>query len=93
MLSLGGRHTLVNSVLSAVPLYTLSVYKIPNTLVKQIDQIRCRFLWQGTDRNKKKYVLLNWRVSCIAKEFGGWVRHFRVKTNEYSIAVQVVVEV
>lgn len=26
MLSIGGRHTLVNSVLSAVPLYTLSVY-------------------------------------------------------------------
>lgn len=63
--------------------------------MKQIDQIRCRFLWQGTDRKKKKYVLLilNKRVSCIAKEFGGWVRHFRVKTNEYSIAVQVVVEV
>lgn len=52
------------------PLYFLSIYKIPMFVIKRIDQIRCRFLWQGTT-SRKKYSLINWRTACLAKEFGG----------------------
>ena len=55
LLSIGGRLTLTNSVLTAVPLYALSVYRIPLTVIKQIDKIRRRFLWQGNSKNKKIY--------------------------------------
>ena len=70
LLSIGGRVTLLNSVLSSIPLYFLSVYKIPKFVIKKIDQIRCRFLWQGTTE-KRKYSLINWQTACLAKEFGG----------------------
>ncbi|XP_078150904.1 uncharacterized protein LOC144546233 [Carex rostrata] len=71
LLSIGGRHTLLNSVLSATPLYAMSLHKIPYTIIAEIDKIRCRFLWQGTSRSRKKYALVNWRKICLAKEYGG----------------------
>lgn len=71
MLSIGGRHTLINSVLSSVPLYALSMYKVPDTIMRDLDKIRCRFLWQGTDRSRKKYALINWSVACLSKQYGG----------------------
>ena len=69
-LSLGGRITMINAVLSSVPLYTLSLYRLPKKVLTKIDQIRRQFLWQGTGL-KKKYHLLNWPSVCLTKEFGG----------------------
>ena len=40
LLSLGGRITLVNAVLSAVPLYAMSLYHVPKTIIAQLDRIR-----------------------------------------------------
>lgn len=71
MLSIGGRLTLINSVLSSMPRYTLSIFKVPIAFIKQVDSIRCRFLWQGTVEKRKKYALFNWQVPCFAKEVGG----------------------
>lgn len=55
-LSLGGRITLLNYVLSAVPLYTLSLYSIPKKVLRKIDQIRRQFVWPSV---------------CILKDFRG----------------------
>ena len=41
------RLTFLNSVLSAVPLYTLSIFKVPKYVIKKIDQIRCRLCGKG----------------------------------------------
>ena len=71
LLSIGRRMTLINSALSSMPLYTLSIYKLPDHVIKHIDRIRCRFLWQGTVKTRKKYALVNWQVACFAKETGG----------------------
>lgn len=71
LLSIGGRLTFLNSVLTAVPLYVLSLYKMPAKVIKQIDQVRCRFLWQGNSGPRKKYSLLNWTDVCYPKAFGG----------------------
>lgn len=59
--------TLINSVLSSMPLYTLSIYKLPDHVIKHID----RFLWQGTVKTRKKYALVNCQVACFAKDTGG----------------------
>ena len=45
LLSLGGRVTLLNSVLSAIPLYWLSIYRLPAKIRHKIDKIRRKFLW------------------------------------------------
>ena len=71
LLSIGGRLTLLHSVLSSVPLYFLSIYKIPDTIIQKIDRIRRRFLWQGNNNGKRKYSLISWQRACFAKEFGG----------------------
>lgn len=71
LLSFGGRLTLVNSILSAVPLCMLSLYKMPVNVRKQIDRIRRRFLRQGNVGPRKKYSLVNWDLICYPKEYGG----------------------
>jgi hypothetical protein len=58
LLSLGGRLTMINVVLSIVPLYMLSLYKLLVKVRKRLDTIRCRFFWQGSSNHRKKITLI-----------------------------------
>ncbi|XP_039123641.1 uncharacterized protein LOC120260266 [Dioscorea cayenensis subsp. rotundata] len=71
-LSLGGRLTLVNSVLSAIPTYWMSLFKVPCWVIKKINRIRRDFLWSGTDIDHPKCRLVGWKTLCRPREFGGW---------------------
>jgi hypothetical protein len=51
-LSLGGRLVLINSSLTNVPLYMLSMYKAPKCVLRKIDIFRKRLLWQGGHSKK-----------------------------------------
>lgn len=46
-LSLGGRITLINSVLDSIPTYFLSLFPIPEKVQRRLDQLRRDFLWEG----------------------------------------------
>lgn len=46
-ISLGGRATLVQSVLSTIPIYSLSMFQIPKKTVGDLIQIQRNFLWGG----------------------------------------------
>lgn len=48
-LSIGGRVTLINSVLSVLPLYFFSFYKAPKKVIDNMIQIQRQFLWVGGD--------------------------------------------
>ncbi|KAJ3672310.1 hypothetical protein LUZ60_007031 [Juncus effusus] len=68
-LSIGGRLVLINSVLSSLSVYYLSVFKFPKWVIKEMDKIRQNFLWKG---NKEKgYNLINWKKVCRPKSGGG----------------------
>ncbi|GJY72569.1 RNA-directed DNA polymerase, eukaryota, reverse transcriptase zinc-binding domain protein [Tanacetum coccineum] len=54
-LSIGGRLTLVKSVLGSVPLYFLSLFKAPLKVIKKLESIRCRFFWGFKDGDKGKW--------------------------------------
>lgn len=54
-LSLGGRITLINSVLSSLPIYFLSFFKIPKRVVSNIIRLQSNFLW-GESEEKRKIV-------------------------------------
>ena len=71
LLSYGGRLTLLNSVLSSIPIYWLSVFKMPSKVRLKIDQLRKRFLWYGGHTVKKKYYLVSWDTVCKSKNQGG----------------------
>ncbi|XP_078149679.1 uncharacterized protein LOC144544998 [Carex rostrata] len=71
LLSYGGRVTLLNSVLSAIPIYWLSVFVMPAKIRMRIDQLRRRFLWFGGTTVRKKYCLVSWDTVCKSKSQGG----------------------
>ncbi|GJY53747.1 putative RNA-directed DNA polymerase [Tanacetum coccineum] len=58
LLSIGGRLTLVKSVLGSLPLYYLSIFRVPSSIISSIESIRRRFFW-GYKENEKKIVWFN----------------------------------
>ena len=46
-LSLGGRLVLINSCLSNLPIYAMSMYGLPESTLSKMDSVRKRFFWQG----------------------------------------------
>lgn len=61
-MSIDGRSTLISSSLNNAPIYQMSIYLLPKTIVKKMDQIRT-FFWQGGG-TKKKYHLIKWTKIC-----------------------------
>lgn len=51
-LSMGGRLTLINSVLDSLPTYMMSLFPIPAGVIQRLDNIRRNFLWQGKKEKK-----------------------------------------
>jgi hypothetical protein len=47
--SLGGRVILINSVLAAIPIFYLSLMKMPTCVWRKIVAIQRRFLWGGSN--------------------------------------------
>jgi hypothetical protein len=53
-LSQAGRLEFTNSVLSALPTFTMCSIVLPKTVIKQIDKYRKHCLWRGATANEKK---------------------------------------
>ncbi|RVW92334.1 putative ribonuclease H protein [Vitis vinifera] len=69
-LSLRGRITLIQSSLSHIPSYFLSLFKIPVSIVSEIGKLQRDFLWSRAGEGKKDH-LIKWDVVCKPKELGG----------------------
>ena len=67
---MGGKITLINSVLNAVPIYLLSFFKIPQRVVHRLVALQRNFLWGG-DHDHKKIPWVKWEVVCLPKAKGG----------------------
>nr|GEZ04351.1 RNA-directed DNA polymerase, eukaryota [Tanacetum cinerariifolium] len=52
-ISIGGRLTLLKSVLGASPIYNMSIFKVPTGVLKVMETIRSRF-FNGADQSEKK---------------------------------------
>jgi len=70
LLSLAGRTILIKSVISAIPLYYMSIFCIPKTVARNITAMQSRFLWGGSVDNRKIYWLA-WDTVAKAKDRGG----------------------
>ena len=46
-ISMGGKITLINSVLNALPIYLLSLFNIPQRIVQRLVSLQRNFLWGG----------------------------------------------
>ncbi|KAH0765964.1 hypothetical protein KY285_001835 [Solanum tuberosum] len=58
-LSIGGRLTLIKSVLDSLPTYVMSLFPLPKKVLKKLDKLRRNFLWHGCKENNG-YNLVKW---------------------------------
>ncbi len=65
-----GRLTLINFVLNSIPIYTFSVFKVPETVCKKLDALINAFWW-GYDTSRKKLQMINWETITKPKTQGG----------------------
>jgi ribonuclease HI len=70
-LSLGGRVTLVKVVLESIPVYWLSLAKIPKSILNTIRKRMFSFLWTGK-KTKEGIHLTRWNTIAKPKKLGGW---------------------
>jgi hypothetical protein len=69
---LGGKVTLIKSILCAIPLYWMALFRIPNKIRNRIEKLCRRFLWFGGSKVRKRtYSLIAWKIIYQSKEQGG----------------------
>ncbi|XP_022559081.2 uncharacterized protein LOC111206456 [Brassica napus] len=69
-LSGAGKHILLKSVLAAMPTYSMSCFKLPMSLCKQIQSILTRFWWDASPE-VKKICWVSWEKLAKPKNAGG----------------------
>ncbi|KAH0634712.1 hypothetical protein KY290_035831 [Solanum tuberosum] len=80
-LSMGGRLILINSVLDSLPTYVKSLFPIPAKVVKKLDKMKRKFLWQG-NKEGKGYCLVKWETVLLSKKDGGLgIRNLRLQNE------------
>lgn len=67
---LSGRATLVQSVSSTIPSYSMQTMLLPVSVCDRLDRLSRDFLW-GDTLEKKKIHLVKWDKVCKSKECGG----------------------
>ncbi|GJS50108.1 retrovirus-related pol polyprotein from transposon TNT 1-94 [Tanacetum coccineum] len=96
VLSIGGRLTLLKSVLGSTPIYYMSMFKAPIQVINKLESIRSHF-FNGVDYKVRKMTFVNWKNVLASKEKGGlgvssfyalnralifkWVWRFRTRPN------------
>ena len=70
MLSIGGRLTLIKSVLGSIGTYFMSVFSVPVTVLKNLESLRARFFW-GADQGEKRMHWMRWDRVLTSQEEGG----------------------
>ena len=69
-ISKGGRATLIRSILSSLPIYYLSLFRMPQKVCARLEKIQKQFLWGGSDHDRK-ISLVRWATVCTDKSKGG----------------------
>ncbi|GJZ71370.1 RNA-directed DNA polymerase, eukaryota [Tanacetum coccineum] len=68
--SVGGRLTLLKSVLGASPLYNMSIYRVPKGVLEEMEAIRSNF-FIGANTLERKIAWLSWDKVLASKKNGG----------------------
>ena len=65
-ISKGGRLSLIRSTLSNMPIYLMSLFRLPKGVKKRLERLKRDFLW-----GDRKVHLSNWKTMCQSKEKRG----------------------
>lgn len=69
-LSLGGKISLLNSVLNNIPIFWFSFFKAPRVVLEEITRIQKQLLW-GYKEGRRGMCWVKWDKVCLKKEYGG----------------------
>ncbi|XP_057730273.1 uncharacterized protein LOC130945580 [Arachis stenosperma] len=70
ILNKAGKLVLIKSVLNSLPVYYLSLYKMPMAVAEKLISLQRRFLWSKED-GKNGMALVKWEVVQTPKKLGG----------------------
>ena len=70
LLSNAGREVLIKAVAQATPTYTMSCFKLLDSLCNELNSMMSNFWW-GQKEKERKMVWMSWKKMCTTKEKGG----------------------
>ena len=69
-ISKGGRITFIKSTLASMPIYHMSLFRMPKIVARRLEKVQRDFLWGGGNLERKAH-LVKWEVVCADKNKGG----------------------
>nr|GEU69853.1 hypothetical protein [Tanacetum cinerariifolium] len=69
-LSVGGRLTLLKSMLGSTPIYNMSIFKVPKYVLNLMESLRRNF-FNGIQDGDRKITWVNWSKVLASKKYGG----------------------
>ncbi|RVW13676.1 putative ribonuclease H protein [Vitis vinifera] len=69
-ISKGGRVTLIKSTLASMPIYQMSIFRMPKVVIRWIEKVQ-RDFFVGRGKLEGKIHLVKWEVVCTDKDKGG----------------------
>uniref|UniRef100_A0A803NTC1 Reverse transcriptase domain-containing protein n=1 Tax=Cannabis sativa TaxID=3483 RepID=A0A803NTC1_CANSA len=70
LLSKGGKEVLLKAVVQAIPIYAVSVFKLPDSFCSFVEKEMANFWW-GAANGQRKLYWKNWKSLCNSKSVGG----------------------
>ncbi|XP_057540688.1 uncharacterized protein LOC130818538 [Amaranthus tricolor] len=71
ILSRADRLTLIKSVLHCLPVYYMSIFKMPKSIAKEIVSLQRKFFWNGASSDSLVRPRVKWSDIALPKEMGG----------------------
>jgi hypothetical protein len=70
ILSTEAKIILIQTILSSIPIYMLSIFRFPKWVLDLINTKIANCMWDDVDGNRKIH-LANWPSKCMKKDYGG----------------------
>ena len=70
MLSVGGKEVLIKSVAQAIPVFSMSCFRLPRGVCESVTSIIRQFWW-GSKQGRRKPCWVSWDVMTRPKDLGG----------------------